>query len=384
MVTSVVERPLIAHIVYSFRVGGLENGVVNLINRMPDDVFRHVVIAMTDCDPEFASRFSRPVECIALHKPPGHGFRLYRPMYALLRRLRPAIVHTRNIAALEMTVPAWLSRVPVRLHSEHGRDLDELGGKAGRFRLIRAMHRPFVSRYIALSGQLERYLMDEVGANRQHVTRICNGVDTVRFQPAGTTARPPGWPFPPDVSVFGTVGRLQPVKAQVDLVRAFAALRARYPVEAASARLVIVGDGPERAAIQAAIRDADLDGHVWLPGARADVAACMQAMNVFVLPSLTEGISNTILEAMACGVPVIATDVGGNPELVEAGRTGLLVSPGEPAALADAMFRMMCKQTADRMGRAARERIEQQFSLDVMVARYRQVYESALSAATQG
>ena len=383
MNASIGQRPLIAHIVYSFRIGGLENGVVNLINRLPDDRFRHVVIALTDCDQDFVSRFNRPVECISLHKPPGHGFKLFRRMHAVLRRLQPAVVHTRNIAALEMMLPAWLSRVPVRIHSEHGRDLDELGGKARAFRLIRALHRPLVDRYIALSGQLERYLVDEVGVRPQNITRICNGVDASKFRPASSAARPPEWPFAPGLTVFGTVGRLQPVKAQVDLIHALADLFRRHPAAATDARLVIIGDGPERPVIESAIREAGLGDHVWLAGARTDVAACMQAMDVFVLPSLTEGISNTILEAMACGLPVIATDVGGNPELVDAGRTGVLVPPSNPSALADAMLQMLDEPTASRMGKAGRVRIEQHFSLDAMVASYSKLYDAALSTAAR-
>lgn len=381
---SIRQPPLIAHIVYSFRIGGLENGVVNLINRLPEDRFRHVVIALVDCDQDFVTRFNKPVECISLHKPPGHGFKLFRRMHAVLRQLQPAVVHTRNIAALEMMLPAWLSRVPVRIHSEHGRDLDELGRKAGAFRLIRALHRPLVDRYIALSGQLERYLVDEVGVRPQNITRICNGVDASSFCPASSAARPPGWPFARGLTVFGTVGRLQPVKAQVDLVHALADLFRRHPATATDARLAIIGDGPERPAIESAIRDTGLGDHVWLAGARADVAACMQAMDVFVLPSLTEGISNTILEAMACGLPVIATDVGGNPELVDAGRTGVLVPPSNPPALANAMLQMLDALTASRMGKAGRARIEQYFSLDAMVASYSKLYDAALSATARG
>ena len=121
-------RPLIAHVVYRFDVGGLENGLVNLLNRLPRERFRHVVVSLTDVT-DFRRRVVRDdVEYVALHKSPGHGVRLYRRLYRLFRRLDPQIVHTRNLAALEATVPAWFARVPVRIHGEHGRDVNDLRG----------------------------------------------------------------------------------------------------------------------------------------------------------------------------------------------------------------------------------------------------------------
>ena len=382
-----LERPpLVAHILYRFNIGGLENGVVNLINHMPVDRFRHVVIALESTDPAFCQRVQRPdVAFIALNKPRGHGVRIYPELYRLLRRLRPSIVHNRNLAALEMAVPAWAARVPVRIHGEHGWDTSDVDGSSKKYRFLRRLYSPFVTHYIALSGQLSAYLADGVGIEAQRISRICNGVDTARFPAALERLVPDDAPagfFRDDTLVFGAVGRLQSVKDQLTLVRAFACWRDSGSAHARHARLMIVGDGPLRAQVEAEVAAAALGDDVWLTGARDDVPALMQAMDCFVLPSQAEGISNTLLEAMSCGLPVIATSVGGNSELVADNETGSLVPPSDPVAMASAMQRMAV-DTAQRraMSVAARARIEKTFSLDAMVTNYMAVYDKMLAAA---
>ena len=376
-------RPLVMHVLYSFDVGGLENGVVNLINRLPKDRFRHAVVALAHCAPDFCRRVQRDdVAFISLHKPPGHGIKLYPRLYRLFREMRPAIVHTRNLAALEAAVPAWLAGVRGRVHGEHGWDRFDPDGQSRKYRLIRRAYSPFVQRYVALSGQLERYLVDGVGVHRARVERICNGVDSRRFQPAHGRLVLAGCPFDRgDEVLVGTVGRLQAVKDQLTLVRAFAIARARGAA-GERLRLIIAGDGPMRAEVEAEIRASGCAEAIWLAGERDDIPHVMRALDVFVLPSRAEGISNTILEAMASGLPVVATDVGGNGELVVEGETGALVPAGDPQGMAEHLLRY----TADaalrqRSGIAGRRRVEQQFSLDNMVERYARLYEALLRQA---
>lgn len=370
-------RLSVAHIVYSFRVGGLENGVVNLINRLPADRFEHRIIALMDSDPGFLKRIHGLVECIDLHKPPGQGVKMFGRVYALLRALKPDLVHTRNLAALEMACPAWAAGVPVRIHGEHGWDVDDPFGHVTKYQWMRRAYRPFVTHYVALSRDLENYLVSRVGVPQGRVTRICNGVDHRRFVASSARALPADAPFGNDgLCIVGTVGRMQAVKNHLGLVRAFARLRSGGDEAAQRLRLVIVGDGPARPQVEALVDELGLREVVWLTGERSDVPALMQGMDVFVLPSLAEGISNTVLEAMASGLPVIASDVGGNPELVDAGVTGFLVPPADTEAWADAMRRLATGDTAARMGQAARLRVEQEFSLDRMVGQYQALYET--------
>ncbi len=375
-------RPLIAHIVYRFDTGGLENGLVNLVNRLPAERYRHAVVALTEIT-QFSRRLERgDVELIALHKTPGQGLWLFRRMRELLRRLRPAVVHTRNLAALEMAVPAAWAGVPIRLHGEHGWDERDLDGQSRKFRLIRRAFRPFVHHYVALSRHLERYVVEHAGVASRAVTQIYNGVDTGRFAPPAEAPQAiAGSPFTdPGLWRVGTLGRLQPVKNQVLLAQAFARAVALSPPARCRMRLVVAGDGPLRPDVERALREGGVAELAWLAGARDDAPALLRGLDAFVLPSRAEGISNTLLEAMATALPVVATCVGGNAELLDDGRTGRLVESGDVEAMARALLEDFEHPDAARTrGRAARAEVEARFSLDRMVTAYGGLYDRLLA-----
>lgn len=375
-------RPLIAHVVYRLSVGGLENGVVNLINRLPAREFRHAVIAMADIT-DFRERITnKDVAFIELRKGPGHAFKLYPRLYRLFRELSPAVVHTRNLAALEAVVPAFLAGVPVRVHGEHGWGAEDTDGSNRKFRLIRRLFRPFVTRYVALSGHLRDYLVERVGVPPQRVTQICNGVDTERFSPArGGRAPIRGCPFDdPDAWLVGAVGRMDGVKDHAGLARAFIRLLQANPVAVQRLRLIIVGEGPLRTEVMRMLEQAGVAHLAWLPGERSDVPDILRGLDCFVLPSRAEGISNTVLEAMASGLPVIATRVGGNPELLDDGVTGTLVPAGDEEALVKAIQRYLGDPAmATRHGTAAREEAVRRFGIQSMVESYRRVYAAEIS-----
>lgn len=374
-------RPLVVHVVYRFGVGGLENGVVNLLNHMPAARWRHAIVSLTDVDPAFARRVRRDdVEFVELHKPPGHAVRLYPALWRLFRRLRPDVVHSRNLAALETQAPAWAAGVPARVHGEHGRDADDVDGTNRRNILTRRLYKPFVHRYIALGRELAGYLDQRIHVPAARVATVYNGVDVTRFMPAPQRTVPEGCPFTdPSLWLAGTVGRMMTVKAQPVLARAFVQALDRAPELRARLRLVMVGDGPLRAECEALLAAAGVRDLAWLPGERADVPEIMRGLDCFVLPSLVEGISNTILEAMASGLPVLATQVGANAELVEPGLTGHLVAPNDVDGLAGALVEMARSPAACRQqGAAGRESVVRRFSLDAMVRGYESVYESAL------
>jgi sugar transferase (PEP-CTERM/EpsH1 system associated) len=375
-------RPLIVHVVYAFSVGGLENGLVNLLNRMPAQRWRHAVLSLTQVSGRFAERVERSdVEFIELDKRPGHLVRDYPRLYRLFRKLRPAAVHTRNLAALEAVVPAWAAGVPVRIHGEHGWNREDPEGMRRRYRYLRRLYRPFVSRYVALSHHIEEYLERQVGVPPRRVSQIYNGVDTERFRPAPARERIAGCPFGhPEDFLVGWVGRMDPIKGLPHLLQGLA--RAAQNPAASRLRLVLVGEGPMRQAVERLVEQHGMSERVWLAGERADVAELMRGLDCFVLPSLGEGISNTILEAMATRLPIVATRVGGNGELIESGMTGLLVPPGDGDALAGALLRYSSDRAmARRHAKAARRVAQTRFSLARMVADYCSVYEGALAAA---
>lgn len=381
------EPPLICHVVYRFDTGGLENGVVNLINHMPQAAARHMVVSLTEVVDGFAARVRRrDVEFVALKKAPGHGARLYPEFVRLLRRCRPAVVHTRNLAALEMQPAAAWAGVPLRVHGEHGRDAEDIDGSSRRHQWVRRLYSPFVHRYVALSRELGSYLVQRVGIREGRVNQIYNGVDTLRFRPAaggpgGQRGREPvtGSPFnDPGLWVVGTVGRMMTVKAQPDLARAFVLALHRTPALRDRMRLVMIGDGPLRAEARQVLEEGGVADLAWLPGERSDVPEMMRAFDAFALPSLAEGVSNTILEAMASGLPVLATAVGGNPELVSAGRSGLLVPAGDIEAMAQGLSAWAARPDSARaLGHAGRDRVLRRFSLQAMIDGYLSVYRGS-------
>lgn len=373
-----LRRRRIVHVVYSFSVGGLENVIVQLINRLPADRFEHVVLSLTTIS-DFKNRITQPgVQFIELHKPPGHAVPLYPRIYKLLRELKPDVVHTCNLAALEVTPLAWLARVPLRIHAEHGWDAHDPQGKNPRYQRLRKLYQPFVSHCVAVSQDIDDYLAQAVGVPTRRRSVIANGVDTQTFAPPvhGVAPTVPGCPFVPGPHwLVGTVGRLQTVKNQPLLARAFVQLLQQHPEAAERVRLVVVGEGPLRADIQATLAQAGVQHLAWLAGARDDVAAILPMLSCFVLPSQAEGTSCTLQEAMACGLPVVATAVGGTPEMVQHGVTGLLVPAAEEPALANAIWLCFHKPAyAQQLGQSARVKAAANFGLGGMVEAYEHVF----------
>jgi sugar transferase (PEP-CTERM/EpsH1 system associated) len=374
-------RPLVLHVVFRFDTGGLENGVVNLINHMPAHAYRHAVLALTEVT-DFHERIQRSdVEFISLHKPPGHGVWQYPKLYKLFRQLRPAIVHSRNLAALEAQVPAWAAGVPARIHGEHGRDMADLDGSNVTYQRVRRFYKPFIHHYMALSKDLADYLVEKVRVPQTRITQVYNGVDTDRFCPAPNGPLPiAGCPFNPAQHwLVGTVGRMQSVKDQVMLANAFVQALVLAPKLQHRMRLVMVGEGPLRAQAQAVLNAAGLGALAWLPGERSDVADIMRGLHAFALPSLGEGISNTILEAMASSLPVVATAVGGNADLVVQGQTGYIVPPAHLQAMALRLVELASSpERARSLGQAGRQRVQAAFSMQAMVSTYQRVYDQQL------
>ncbi len=389
--------PLVAHVIYRLDVGGLENGVVNLVNRMPADRYRHAILCLAGYGVEFRKRLRRDdVPVISLDKQPGKDLGVYARMWRELRRLEPAIVHTRNLGTVDMQWVAWAAGIRARVHGEHGWEASDPKGLNPKSLRIRRLCRPLVQRYVPMSQDIAAWLVQHVGAEPGRIRQLYSGVDAERFAPppapvaggdarqAGREALNPGF-FPPDARVIGTVGRLDPVKNQASLLRALATLRREQPDLARSLRLVVAGDGPLRAALEQAAGELGVREAVWFAGARSDAPEILRALDVFVLPSLNEGISNTILEAMASGLPVVAGRTGGNPELVVEGVTGTLYDVGAPGGLERVILAYLTNPALGTAhGEAGRARVVQNFSLTAMVQRYLDLYDELLHGAPAG
>ena len=362
-------RPLhVCHVLLSLKPGGLENGVVNVVNGLDPADFRSSVCCLQQAG-EFAARMRSTTEIVAMGLQPGNDWRLPLRLARLLRALRVDIVHTRNAEPFFYgIVAARLAGVPVVIHSEHGRTFPEkpLRARVQRFLLSGA------NAAFSVSERLKQDLVRELGVSPARFEVIHNGVDIERFRSApGTGDRRLS---AADV-VIGSVGRLAPVKNYPLLLRAMARLPALPP-----SRLLLVGDGPEGPSLQALAAELGLADRVQFAGHRDDVAQALREMDVFVLPSTSEGMSNTLLEAMAAGVAAVASDAGGNGEIIVPEVSGLLFPSADVAALAAQLGRLISDPgLRGKLARAAATRVKVEFSIDAMIRRYEQLYRRVWS-----
>jgi sugar transferase (PEP-CTERM/EpsH1 system associated) len=342
---------------------------VNLINALSGDI-RHTVVTMSALGP-LADRLPKEVACHCVGKRPGIDIGAIVRLAALLRRLRPSVVHSRNWGAFDGVLAARVAGVRSVVHGEHGREAADPEGRDPRRNRLRRIFAPLVSRFVTVSFDLRQWLLTTVRLPDAKLVTIHNGVDVGRFVAGDRGPGRRALRLPAHAVVVGAVGRLDPVKDHAGLLQAFSILRTDQP----SAELVIVGDGPGRADLDRQIHELGLTGHVHLLGMRQDIPLLLRGFDVFALPSLAEGISNTVLEAMASGLPVVATRVGGNPELVEHGATGALVPPANPLVLAAALRCYVEDGTLrESHGAAARRRVIEHFTLERMAQAYRHLY----------
>jgi glycosyltransferase involved in cell wall biosynthesis len=360
--TGRASQPLrVAHVTWGLDVGGMEKVLVELARHADRErLALHFVSLGTRgvLAPEI-ERFGWPVT--ALGAPPGLRPDLVARLVSLFRRGRFEVVHTHNTKALVYGGPAArLARVPLLVHTWHGHNLLASPREGLLFRLASRL----ADRVVAVSRDAAGHLARE-GIVDSKLRTIPNGIDLERFSPAGPQ---PGGPVV-------TVARLSPEKDVATLVRAAALVREKCP----DFRLEIAGEGACLAELRALANHLDLAGQVRFLGRVEDVPALLGRASLFVLPSLTEGISLTLLEAMARGLPVVATQVGGNPEVVAEGETGLLVPPGRPEELASAILHLLASpELSRRMGEAGRRRVRERFDVRGMAAAYDALYREGL------
>ena len=354
------------HVLLSLEPGGLENGVVNVVNGLDPALFLSSVCCLKSSGP-FAARIRRDdVQVHSMGHGRGNDWRLPLRLARLFRATRTDIVHTRNAEAFFYAgLGARLAGVPVLLHSEHGRTFDD--------RALRLYAQRLLSRWangiFAVSGALRDDLVRYVGLRPSQVDVLHNGVDRSRFGSADRESARRLLGLDSDSLVVGSVGRLVAVKNYALLLQAFAALRREDAV------LLLAGDGPERAALEQLAQGLGVASRVRLLGHRDDVPAVLAALDVFALSSRSEGMSNTLLEAMAAGLPIVATRVGGNAEIVRDGVDGLLVDDGDAPGLAHALGELAVhvgRRAA--MGASGRDRVATEFSIEAMVDRYANYY----------
>ncbi|WP_447972458.1 glycosyltransferase family 4 protein [Nitrospira sp. Kam-Ns4a] len=302
---------------------------------------------------------------------------------ALFRQERPAIVHTHTSkAGVVGRLAAWLAGVPVVVHTPHGHVFYGHFGRAASqaFLVIERLLARRTTWLIALTeAERDEHLARKVGCPDRFAV-IPSGIELDRFRRATAAPRRPprGVALPPEAIVVGSVGWLTPVKGHRVLIEAAARLHRAHD----RLHLLLVGSGALRGELERLVERLGLRDRVHFLGHRDDVPACLAAMDLFVLPSLNEGMGRALVEAMAAGRPVIASRVGGVPAIVEDGRTGRLVPPGDPAALAAALDDLLRHPDRARaLGEAAARAIGERFGAAAMARAVEQVYEEALKEA---
>jgi glycosyltransferase involved in cell wall biosynthesis len=363
---------VIAHVLSSFGLGGQERVAANLarFQRSAGHEVRAISIASGADGPTAADFRAAGVLAETVMKRPGVDPSLPVRLAACLRRHRVNVVHTHNPHALIYGAPAAWFAGAVTIHSKHGMNPD----RSRRLWLRRAAAK-LVDAYVAVTPALAKNALEqgECRASRLHV--IPNGIDVVRFAPGGIGRRRirAELGIPDDAWVVGTVGRLAPEKDQALLIDAMA------PLLSAGRRLVIVGDGAERDALRARIARIPAGRYIHMLGERKDVETILAAFDAFALTSRTEGLPLVLLEAMATGLPVLSTAVGGIPDVVDHRVTGLLSQAGDRASLTRELACLSTDGSLSRqMGEAARREILQRHSVDRMASEYGVLYEGTL------
>lgn len=280
------------------------------------------------------------------------------------RRKRIAVVQTCDLYANIFGLPgAALARVPVRIGSRRELNPDK---STRQIRLQRLAYRAATK--VVANSQAARQMLEAEGVAPGSIAVIPNGVDAGLFA-LPDRARP--------VRSFVTVANLRPEKSHETLLAAAAALVTRHP----DLRFRIVGDGPRRRVLEEQAASLGLVGRVEFLGHRDDVPALLAAADAFVLPSRSEAFPNGAIEAMAAGLPVVASAVGGLLDLIEDGVTGLLVPPDDPAALAAALGLLVDQPgRAGVLGRQGRQAVQQRYSFDRMVGAFEGLYRAGLGA----
>lgn len=371
----------IVHVVENLDRGGLERTVVDLIASQRDAGHECRVICLFKLGLLARELLASGVRVDACGKRPGLDLRALRRARALIRQSPDAVIHTHNAMAHYYAVLASLGLpVKCRINTRHG-----MGGRirSGRQEwLYRQSLRGTDYAVAVCEAARQRFAADGMRPRRALLS-VPNGIRLERFRPADDVARQSlvaELGLPTGSRIIGTVGRLQPVKDHALLLRAFAKVRVQVP----EAALVIVGDGPLRAALEAQAEQAGLSDAVRFMGDRHDVPRLLTGMEVFALTSTSEGYSVALLEACASSLPIVATDVGGNREIVRHGVNGRLVPSGDTAAIATALIALLRGgEQAAAMGRAGYAWAQAEASFRTMAERYHGLYDvsSDLSSA---
>lgn len=360
----------IVHLVNYLAPAGKEVGIVKLLNALNDD-FEPVLVVLGKVYDALGLNTDK-TRLIELGKGQGNDFSLIPRLKKIFKEVNPHMVHTHSWGTLvEGVLAAKWARVPIIIHGEHGTFHKDFKRK-----WVQKIFFSLTDQILSVSALLADQLSRDLGIKRTRILPILNGVDVQKFAPDAAKRKQyrEQWGFGQNDVLIGTVGRPMKVKNHQLMIRALKRLREQgYPVHFA-----IVGDTPLRSLkdeLVALAQSLGVADRVHFLGFQSDVPGYLNMFDIFVLPSLSEGCSNVIQEAMATGLPIVASRVGGNPELVQDGETGLLFESNSVEALAQALQTLLDDpQKAQALGNRALQRAREAFSLEKMVENYEALY----------
>jgi glycosyltransferase involved in cell wall biosynthesis len=368
----------VAHVLRSLEFGGAEKLVVDLAGTQKESGrIAPELVCLESLGPLGAEAERRGLSCTLIGSGGVRYLSAMRRLGGHFSRTRPHIVHTHNFVSHVHAAPAArLARIPV-VHTKHGRALASFAWSK-RFR--RFLY-DLADRIVVVSKETGESFRAKSGVDPAKIVVIYNGIDVERFRGLDRDGARRELGLDGESVVFGSVSRLDPVKDHPTMLRAFGKASTRC----ARCVFVIVGDGTERGAVERLIAELGLERSVKLAGFTDDVPRRLAAFDLFLQPSTEEGLSLTILEAAAAGVPVVASAVGGTSEILESGKTGTLIAAGDTEALAAALSGFIENPAPFRaMARGARETVERRFSLASMTAAYEALYRSVLAERGAG
>jgi glycosyltransferase involved in cell wall biosynthesis len=360
----------IMHVVQSINCGGQEKMIVSLAERQLAAGMLSSICVLEGPGELTAEAEQKKIPLYYLRKRPGLKLGLPFRLSALLKEQRIRVMHAHNMGpALYGIVAARLAGVPASVLTRHSRDPKKWN--ALLWRMIDAV--------VAISKDTEEAFRKHNSISPEKLHVICNGVDSPAFtrSPADISRLKAQLGIGVGEMVIGTVGRLCPEKDHIGLLQAY-----KLVLQSCSqTKLLIVGGGGLQGELEECRLQNRLVENVILTGFRNDVRELLQCMDVFVMSSISEGMSIALLEAMANGIPAVVTAVGGNLEVVEDGRTGFIVPPRDPQALAQKVCALIRDDNLrSRYSEEARRRIAERFSVDQMAAAYLRLYVSILKA----
>ena len=366
-----VDRPLrVMQLILGLQVGGLESMVVKLAKSLDPQRFSSLVCCIDQTGPLAVELEQADIEVVLLQRgQAGTDWGYPRRLARLLKQQHVDVLHLHNPTALFYGAPAArLAGVRPVIYTEHGRDYSNSWKSRVTNRVLTRM----VDRVVVLHERARDYMHRYEGAPLKRITKIYNGITDPGVPDPGTRPRVrKSLSLGPDIAAIGIVARLDPIKNLPVLIDAMQQLHRQHP----QARLLIIGDGPLREALTRQVATNGLDPVVQFLGTRHDVPDLLSALDLLVLPSSSEGLSMTLIEGSAAGLPLVASDVGGNNELVEDGVNGLLVKPGDSRALATALQQLVGDPVmSQRMGAVSRQRYQQHFDIDAMLTSYQSLY----------